>query len=313
MFVKVRKYCIVSVSIISSLILSACSFSDSESSDTDPTSSNSKSPGIQRLDNNDDSHNSDNNSHATRNSSNSINNNDNDSSDSDDSDSVEDNSDSDNNLSDGLNDKESIKQVFDMWVQFDREPLTQEEVDNKDVKYFIMINNRAMRDNKTIGNYAKKLSREQRTRLWKVPKIIGLYDLVQFDYSNPEQLSIVANSLAKKDKLYYKQQSTVSKRTIDRNKEADVSVKISGINVDGDKATVNDAGLEKNRDNLKSYVNSFKKKDGKWKIVMNDEYTHIINKHPVTMGYDPEYESPEVKVPRRDTNYYPDMSNDTDN
>mgnify|MGYP006950131477 FL=1 len=170
-----------------------------------------------------------------------------------------------------------------------------------------------MRNNKTIGNYAKKLSREQRTRLWKVPKIIGLYDLVQFDYSNPEQLTIVAHSLAKKDKLYYKQQSSVSKRTIDRDVESDISIKISDISIDGDDAVISDDSLVKTHDNLKTYVNSFKKKNGKWKVFMSDDYTHIVNKYPVTMGYDPEYESPEVKVPGRDTDYYPDMSNDTDN
>ena len=218
-----------------------------------------------------------------------------------------------NGLSGDLSDKDNIKQVFDKWVQFDKEPLTSEEVKNDDIKYFIKINNRAMRDNKTIGNYAKKLSREQRTRLWKVPKIIGLYDLVQFDYSNPEQLTIVAHSLAKKDKLYYKQQSSISKRTIDRDVESDISIKISDISIDGDDAVISDDSLVKTHDNLKTYVNSFKKKDGKWKVFMNDDYTHIVNKYPVTMGYDPEYESPEVKVPGRDTDYYPDMSNDTDN
>lgn len=297
-----KKYCIVSFTIISSILLSSCGFNSDDSSNDTPTSSNN--PGIQRLDNNSSSDNSDNSFDSDTSD---------DSSDNDlDQDDVDDDS-ADNGLSGDLSDKDNIKQVFDKWVQFDKEPLTSEEVKNDDIKYFIKINNRAMRNNKTIGNYAKKLSREQRTRLWKVPKIIGLYDLVQFDYSNPEQLTIVAHSLAKKDKLYYKQQSSVSKRTIDRDVESDISIKISDISIDGDKAVISDDSLVKTHDNLKTYVNSFKKKNGKWKVFMSDDYTHIVNKYPVTMGYDPEYESPEVKVPGRDTDYYPDMSNDTDN
>lgn len=297
-----KKYCIVSITIISSILLSSCGFNSDDSSNDTPTSSNN--PGIQRLDNNDSNNAIDNNSDSDSNS------------DIDDNDenTEDDYSSSDNDeLSDNLSDKDEIKQVFDKWVQFDKEPLTSEEVKNDDIKYFIKINNRAMRNNKTIGNYAKKLSREQRTRLWKVPKITGLYDLVQFDYSNPEQLTIVAHSLAKKDKLYYKQQSSVSKRTIDRDVESDISIKISDISIDGDDAVISDDSLVKTHDNLKTYVNSFKKKNGKWKVFMNDDYTHIVNKYPVTMGYDPEYESPEVKVPGRNTDYYPDMSNDTDN
>lgn len=297
-----KKYCIVSFTIISSILLSSCGFNSDDSGNDTPTSSNN--PGIQRLDNNDSNNAIDNNSDSDSNS------------DIDDNDenTEDDYSSSDNDeLSDNLSDKDEIKQVFDKWVQFDKEPLTSEEVKNDDIKYFIKINNRAMRNNKTIGNYAKKLSREQRTRLWKVPKIIGLYDLVQFDYSNPEQLTIVAHSLAKKDKLYYKQQSTISKRTIDRDVESDISIKISDISIDGDNAVISDDSLMKTHDNLKTYVNSFKKKNGNWKVFMNDDYTHIVNKYPVTMGYDPEYESPEVKVPGRDTDYYPDMSNDTDN
>lgn len=297
-----KKYCIVSFTIISSILLSSCGFNSDDSGNDTPTSSNN--PGIQRLDNNDSNNAIDNNSDSDSNS------------DIDDNDenTEDDYSSSDNDeLSDNLSDKDEIKQVFDKWVQFDKEPLTSEEVKNDDIKYFIKINNRAMRNNKTIGNYAKKLSREQRTRLWKVPKIIGLYDLVQFDYSNPEQLTIVAHSLAKKDKLYYKQQSTISKRTIDRDVESDISIKISDISIDGDNAVISDDSLVKTHDNLKTYVNSFKKKNGNWKVFMNDDYTHIVNKYPVTMGYDPEYESPEVKVPGRDTDYYPDMSNDTDN
>lgn len=297
-----KKYCIVSFTIISSILLSSCGFNSDDSGNDTPTSSSN--PGIQRLDNNSSSDNSDNSFDSDSSD---------DSSDNDlDKDDVDDNS-ADNGLSGDLSDKDNIKQVFDKWVQFDKEPLTSEEVKNDDIKYFIKINNRAMRDNKTIGNYAKKLSREQRTRLWKVPKIIGLYDLVQFDYSNPEQLTIVAHSLAKKDKLYYKQQSSVSKRTIDRDVESDISIKISDISIDGDDAVISDDSLVKTHDNLKTYVNSFKKKNGKWKVFMSDDYTHIVNKYPVTMGYDPEYESPEVKVPGRDTDYYPDMSNDTDN
>ena len=297
-----KKYCIVSITIISSILLSSCGFNSDDSSNDTPTSSNN--PGIQRLDNNDSNNAIDNNSDSDSNS------------DIDDNDenTEDDYSSSDNDeLSDNLSDKDEIKQVFDKWVQFDKEPLTSEEVKNDDIKYFIKINNRAMRNNKTIGNYAKKLSREQRTRLWKVPKITGLYDLVQFDYSNPEQLTIVAHSLAKKDKLYYKQQSSVSKRTIDRDVESDINIKISDISIDGDDAVISDDSLVKTHDNLKTYVNSFKKKNGKWKVFMSDDYTHIVNKYPVTMGYDPEYESPEVKVPGRDTDYYPDMSNDTDN
>lgn len=297
-----KKYCIVSITIISSILLSSCGFNSDDSSNDTPTSSNN--PGIQRLDNNDSNNAIDNNSDSDSNS------------DIDDNDenTEDDYSSSDNDeLSDNLSDKDEIKQVFDKWVQFDKEPLTSEEVKNDDIKYFIKINNRAMRNNKTIGNYAKKLSREQRTRLWKVPKITGLYDLVQFDYSNPEQLTIVAHSLAKKDKLYYKQQSSVSKRTIDRDVESDINIKISDISIDGDDAVISDDSLVKTHDNLKTYVNSFKKKNGKWKVFMNDDYTHIVNKYPVTMGYDPEYESPEVKVPGRNTDYYPDMSNDTDN
>lgn len=297
-----KKYCIVSFTIISSILLSSCGFNSDDSGNDTPTSSNN--PGIQRLDNNDSNNAIDNNSDSDSNS------------DIDDNDenTEDDYSSSDNDeLSDNLSDKDEIKQVFDKWVQFDKEPLTSKEVKNDDIKYFININNRAMRNNKTIGNYAKKLSREQRTRLWKVPKIIGLYDLVQFDYSNPEQLTIVAHSLAKKDKLYYKQQSTISKRTIDRDVESDISIKISDISIDGDNAVISDDSLVKTHDNLKTYVNSFKKKNGNWKVFMNDDYTHIVNKYPVTMGYDPEYESPEVKVPGRDTDYYPDMSNDTDN
>ena len=297
-----KKYCIVSITIISSILLSSCGFNSDDSSNDTPTSSNN--PGIQRLDNNDSNNAIDNNSDSDSNS------------DIDDNDenTEDDYSSSDNDeLSDNLSDKDEIKQVFDKWVQFDKEPLTSEEVKNDDIKYFIKINNRAMRNNKTIGNYAKKLSREQRTRLWKVPKITGLYDLVQFDYSNPEQLTIVAHSLAKKDKLYYKQQSTISKRTIDRDVESDISIKISDISIDGDNAVISDDSLVKTHDNLKTYVNSFKKKNGKWKVFMSDDYTHVVNKYPVTMGYDPEYESPEVKAPRKDTNYYPDMSNDTDN
>lgn len=299
-----KKYCIVSITIISSILLSSCGFNSDDSSNDTPTSSNN--PGIQRLDNNslnddsnDDSFNTNSRDRSVDSSDNNL--------DQDDVDDV------DNGLSGDLSDKDNIKQVFDKWVQFDKEPLTSEEVKNDDIRYFIKINNLAMRDNKTIGNYAKKLSREQRTRLWKVPKIIGLYDLVQFDYSNPEQLTIVAHSLAKKDKLYYKQQSTISKRTIDRDVESDISIKISDISIDGDNAVISDDSLVKTHDNLKTYVNSFKKKNGKWKVFMSDDYTHIVNKYPVTMGYDPEYESPEVKVPGRDTNYYPDMSNDTDN
>lgn len=299
-----KKYCIVSITIISSILLSSCGFNSDDSSNDTPTSSNN--PGIQRLDNNslnddsnDDSFNTNSRDRSVDSSDNNL--------DQDDVDDV------DNGLSGDLSDKDNIKQVFDKWVQFDKEPLTSEEVKNDDIRYFIKINNLAMRDNKTIGNYAKKLSREQRTRLWKVPKIIGLYDLVQFDYSNPEQLTIVAHSLAKKDKLYYKQQSSVSKRTIDRDVESDISIKISDISIDGDNAVISDDSLVKTHDNLKTYVNSFKKKNGKWKVFMSDDYTHIVNKYPVTMGYDPEYESPEVKVPGRDTNYYPDMSNDTDN
>lgn len=296
-----KKYCIVSITIISSILLSSCGFNSDDSSNDTPTSSNN--PGIQRLDNDD----SNDDSFNTNSSDKSFDSSDNDLDQDDVDDSV------DNGLSGDLSDKDNIKQVFDKWVQFDKEPLTSKEVKNDDIRYFIKINNRAMRDNKTIGNYAKKLSREQRTRLWKVPKIIGLYDLVQFDYSNPEQLTIVAHSLAKKDKLYYKQQSSVSKRTIDRDVESDISIKISNISIDGDKAVISDDSLVKTHDNLKTYVNSFKKKDGKWKVFMSDDYTHIVNKYPVTMGYDPEYESPEVKVPGRDTDYYPDMSNDTDN
>lgn len=303
-FIKVKKYYIVSVSIISSFILTACSFNNDESNDNSPDSSSSNNPGIQRLDNNsssDDSFDTDNSDDLDNSRDNDLNQ----------DDLVDDTI--DNGLSGDLSDKDHIKQVFDKWVQFDKEPLTSEEVKNDDIKYFIKINNRAMRNNKTIGNYAKKLSREQRTRLWKVPKITGLYDLVQFDYSNPEQLTIVAHSLAKKDKLYYKQQSTISKRTIDRDVESDISIKISDISIDGDNAVISDDSLVKTHDNLKTYVNSFKKKNGKWKVFMSDDYTHVVNKYPVTMGYDPEYESPEVKAPRKDTNYYPDMSNDTDN
>lgn len=301
-----KKYCIVSFTIISSILLSSCGFNSDDSGNDTPTSSNN--PGIQRLDNNSLNDDSNDDSFNTNSSDKSV-----DSSDNNlDQDDVDDNS-VDNGLSGDLSDKDNIKQVFDKWVQFDKEPLTSEEVKNDDIKYFIKINNRAMRNNKTIGNYAKKLSREQRTRLWKVPKIIGLYDLVQFDYSNPEQLTIVAHSLAKKDKLYYKQQSSVSKRTIDRDVESDISIKISDISIDGDDAVISDDSLVKTHDNLKTYVNSFKKKNGKWKVFMNDDYTHIVNKYPVTMGYDPEYESPEVKVPGRNTDYYPDMSNDTDN
>lgn len=297
-----KKYCIVSITIISSILLSSCGFNSDDSSNDTPTSSSN--PGIQRLDNddsNDDSFNTNSSDKSVDSSDNDLN-----------QDDVDDDS-VNNGLSSDLSDKDNIKQVFDKWVQFDKEPLTSKEVKNDDIKYFIKINNRAMRDNKTIGNYAKKLSREQRTRLWKVPKIIGLYDLVQFDYSNPEQLTIVAHSLAKKDKLYYKQQSSVSKRTIDRDVESDISIKISDISIDGDNAVISDDSLVKTHDNLKTYVNSFKKKNGNWKVFMNDDYTHIVNKYPVTMGYDPEYESPEVKVPGRDTDYYPDMSNDTDN
>ena len=282
--------------------MSSCGFNSDDSSNDTPTSSSN--PGIQRLDNddsNDDSFNTNSSDKSVDSSDNDLN-----------QDDVDDDS-VNNGLSSDLSDKDNIKQVFDKWVQFDKEPLTSKEVKNDDIKYFIKINNRAMRDNKTIGNYAKKLSREQRTRLWKVPKIIGLYDLVQFDYSNPEQLTIVAHSLAKKDKLYYKQQSSVSKRTIDRDVESDISIKISDISIDGDNAVISDDSLVKTHDNLKTYVNSFKKKNGNWKVFMNDDYTHIVNKYPVTMGYDPEYESPEVKVPGRDTDYYPDMSNDTDN
>lgn len=300
-----KKYCIVSFTIISSILLSSCGFNSDDSSNDTPTSSSN--PGIQRLDNNSLNDDSNDDSFNTNSSDKSVDSSDNDLDQDDVDDSV------DNGLSGDLSDKDNIKQVFDKWVQFDKEPLTSEEVKNDDIRYFIKINNRAMRDNKTIGNYAKKLSREQRTRLWKVPKIIGLYDLVQFDYSNPEQLTIVAHSLAKKDKLYYKQQSSVSKRTIDRDVESDISIKISDISIDGDDAVISDDSLVKTHDNLKTYVNSFKKKDGKWKVFMNDDYTHIVNKYPVTMGYDPEYESPEVKVPGRDTDYYPDMSNDTDN
>lgn len=301
-----KKYCIVSITIISSILLSSCGFNSDDSSNDTPTSSNN--PGIQRLDNNSLNDDSNDDSFNTNSSDKSV-----DSSDNNlDQDDVDDDS-VDNGLSGDLSDKDNIKQVFDKWVQFDKEPLTSKEVKNDDIKYFIKINNRAMRNNKTIGNYAKKLSREQRTRLWKVPKIIGLYDLVQFDYSNPEQLTIVAHSLAKKDKLYYKQQSSVSKRTIDRDVESDISIKISDISIDGDNAVISDDSLVKTHDNLKTYVNSFKKKNGNWKVFMNDDYTHIVNKYPVTMGYDPEYESPEVKVPGRDTDYYPDMSNDTDN
>lgn len=299
-----KKYCIVSITIISSILLSSCGFNSDDSSNDTPTSSNN--PGIQRLDNNSLNDDSNDDSFNTNSSDKSVDSSDN-NLDQDDVDDV------DNGLSGDLSDKDNIKQVFDKWVQFDKEPLTSEEVKNDDIKYFIKINNRAMRNNKTIGNYAKKLSREQRTRLWKVPKIIGLYDLVQFDYSNPEQLTIVAHSLAKKDKLYYKQQSSVSKRTIDRDVESDISIKISDISIDGDNAVISDDSLVKTHDNLKTYVNSFKKKNGNWKVFMNDDYTHIVNKYPVTMGYDPEYESPEVKVPGRDTDYYPDMSNDTDN
>ena len=297
-----RKYCIVSITIISSILLSSCGFNSDDSGNDTPTSSNN--PGIQRLDNNDSNNAIDNNSDSDSNS------------DIDDNDenTEDDYSSSDNDeLSDNLSDKDEIKQVFDKWVQFDKEPLTSEEVKNDDIKYFIKINNRAMRNNKTIGNYAKKLSREQRTRLWKVPKIIGLYDLVQFDYSNPEQLTIVAHSLAKKDKLYYKQQSTIGKRTIDRDVESDISIKISDISIDGDKAIISDDSLVKTHDNLKTYVNSFKKKNGKWKVFMSDDYTQIVNKYPVTMGYDPEYETPEIKSPHKNTDYYPDMRNDTDN
>lgn len=297
-----KKYCIVSITIISSILLSSCGFNSDDSGNDTPTSSNN--PGIQRLDNNDSNNAIDNNSDSDSNS------------DIDDNDenTEDDYSSSDNDeLSDNLSDKDEIKQVFDKWVQFDKEPLTSEEVKNDDIKYFIKINNRAMRNNKTIGNYAKKLSREQRTRLWKVPKIIGLYDLVQFDYSNPEQLTIVAHSLAKKDKLYYKQQSTISKRTIDRDVESDISIKISDISIDGDKAIISDDSLVKTHDNLKTYVNSFKKKNGKWKVFMSDDYTQIVNKYPVTMGYDPEYETPEIKSPHKNTDYYPDMRNDTDN
>ena len=300
-----KKYCIVSITIISSILLSSCGFNSDDSSNDTPTSSNN--PGIQRLDNNSLNDDSNDDSFNTNSRDRSVDSSDNDLDQDDVDDSV------DNGLSGDLSDKDNIKQVFDKWVQFDKEPLTSEEVKNDDIKYFIKINNRAMSNNKTIGNYAKKLSREQRTRLWKVPKIIGLYDLVQFDYSNPEQLTIVAHSLAKKDKLYYKQQSTISKRTIDRDVESDISIKISDISIDGDDAVISDDSLVKTHDNLKTYVNSFKKKDGKWKVFMNDDYTHIVNKYPVTMGYDPEYESPEVKVPGRDTDYYPDMSNDTDN
>ena len=300
-----KKYCIVSFTIISSILLSSCGFNSDDSSNDTPTSSSN--PGIQRLDNNSLNDDSNDDSFNTNSSDKSVDSSDNDLDQDDVDDSV------DNGLSGDLSDKDNIKQVFDKWVQFDKEPLTSEEVKNDDIRYFIKINNRAMRDNKTIGNYAKKLSREQRTRLWKVPKIIGLYDLVQFDYSNPEQLTVVAHSLAKKDKLYYKQQSTISKRTIDRDVESDISIKISDISIDGDNAVISDDSLVKTHDNLKTYVNSFKKKNGKWKVFMSDDYTHIVNKYPVTMGYDPEYESPEVKVPGRDTNYYPDMSNDTDN
>lgn len=300
-----KKYCIVSFTIISSILLSSCGFNSDDSSNDTPTSSSN--PGIQRLDNNSLNDDSNDDSFNTNSSDKSVDSSDNDLDQDDVDDSV------DNGLSGDLSDKDNIKQVFDKWVQFDKEPLTSEEVKNDDIRYFIKINNRAMRDNKTIGNYAKKLSREQRTRLWKVPKIIGLYDLVQFDYSNPEQLTVVAHSLAKKDKLYYKQQSSVSKRTIDRDVESDISIKISDISIDGDDAVISDDSLVKTHDNLKTYVNSFKKKNGKWKVFMSDDYTHIVNKYPVTMGYDPEYESPEVKVPGRDTNYYPDMSNDTDN
>lgn len=296
-----KKYCIVSITIISSILLSSCGFNSDDSSNDTPTSSNN--PGIQRLDNDD----SNDDSFNTNSSDKSFDSSDNDLDQDDVDDSV------DNGLSGDLSDKDNIKQVFDKWVQFDKEPLTSKEVKNDDIRYFIKINNRAMRDNKTIGNYAKKLSREQRTKLWKVPKIIGLYDLVQFDYSNPEQLTIVAHSLAKKDKLYYKQQSSVSKRTIDRDVESDINIKISDISIEGDDAVISDDSLVKTHDNLKTYVNSFKKKNGKWKVFMSDDYTHIVNKYPVTMGYDPEYESPEVKVPGRDTDYYPDMSNDTDN
>lgn len=300
-----KKYCIVSFTIISSILLSSCGFNSDDSSNDTPTSSSN--PGIQRLDNNSLNDDSNDDSFNTNSSDKSVDSSDNDLDQDDVDDSV------DNGLSGDLSDKDNIKQVFDKWVQFDKEPLTSEEVKNDDIRYFIKINNRAMRDNKTIGNYAKKLSREQRTRLWKVPKIIGLYDLVQFDYSNPEQLTVVAHSLAKKDKLYYKQQSSVSKRTIDRDVESDISIKISDISIDGDDAVISDDSLVKTHDNLKTYVNSFKKKNGKWKVFMSDDYTHIVNKYPVTMGYDPEYESPEVKVPGRDTDYYPDMSNDTDN
>lgn len=300
-----KKYCIVSITIISSILLSSCGFNSDDSSNDTPTSSNN--PGIQRLDNNSLNDDSNDDSFNTNSRDRSVDSSDNDLDQDDVDDSV------DNGLSGDLSDKDNIKQVFDKWVQFDKEPLTSEEVKNDDIKYFIKINNRAMRNNKTIGNYAKKLSREQRTRLWKVPKIIGLYDLVQFDYSNPEQLTIVAHSLAKKDKLYYKQQSSVSKRTIDRDVESDINIKISDISIDGDDAVISDDSLVKTHDNLKTYVNSFKKKNGKWKVFMSDDYTHIVNKYPVTMGYDPEYESPEVKVPGRNTDYYPDMSNDTDN
>lgn len=300
-----KKYCIVSITIISSILLSSCGFNSDDSSNDTPTSSNN--PGIQHLDNNSLNDDSNDDSFNTNSRDRSVDSSDNDLDQDDVDDSV------DNGLSGDLSDKDNIKQVFDKWVQFDKEPLTSEEVKNDDIKYFIKINNRAMRNNKTIGNYAKKLSREQRTRLWKVPKIIGLYDLVQFDYSNPEQLTIVAHSLAKKDKLYYKQQSSVSKRTIDRDVESDINIKISDISIDGDDAVISDDSLVKTHDNLKTYVNSFKKKNGKWKVFMSDDYTHIVNKYPVTMGYDPEYESPEVKVPGRNTDYYPDMSNDTDN
>ena len=308
--VNVKKTFIISVSIVSSLLLSACS-SLSDSEDTTTTTS-PKSPGVQRLDNDNNSNNSNNTVNSNAANSDIDNSEDNSSTDSGSDDSSSNDS---GELSDNLSEKDQIKQVFDEWIQFDKEPLTQDEKENEDVQYFIKMNNRAMRNNKTIGNYAKELSRKERTRLWKVPKIIGLYDIVQFNYSNPEQLTIVAHSLAKKDKLYYRTQdssSTTSPRVTPRDTEEDISIKISGITIDNDTATVSDAGLPMNRDNLKSYIDSFKKKDGKWKVFMNDAYTTIVNKHPVTMGYDPDYESPEIADPKKTVEFYKKMDYDND-
>ena len=304
-----KKYKIISLITLSGIALSSCNMMNQDTDDNNPEST-SKKPAIEKIKkNSDNSHNDNthnNSSHST--SSSSTNTSDNDTSSSDTSDN--DNSDEDNS---DFSEESDIQEVFNKWIEFDKQPLEEKQLNNKTVHYFIAMNNKAIHNNQTIGKYAKDhLSSKQRTILWKVPKIIGLYDLMQFDYSNPEQLSIVASILADKEKLYYKENRSTVPKTKDRSGNKKLTINVSDIEVDGDTATLKDGTFTKKQTHTQTYINSFKKKKGQWKVYANKDYTHIVNKFPVTMGYDPFSGSPESKSKYTDDNYYPDMSYDND-